>query len=127
MASTLEELMSSFNEKHTTALVLTDRLMQAENDFDEKWEAEEKRQQIYQLHSDREQFDKFSPSRKWYDAKIAKLTREKEKLEETLKSKIYALPDYEELNEVILEALNLKEELKGRFYVNVQMCMYWPY
>lgn len=126
MASTLEQLMTRFNEKHADALVLTDRIMQAANDFDEKWEAEEIRREIFELHSEREQLDKFSLSRESYDVEIAKLTREKKKLEETLKDKIHALPESKKLDKVILEALNLKEELKGRFYVHVDMCIKWP-
>lgn len=127
MESTLDELNNLFREKHGTALVLMDCIMEAENNFEEKWEAEEIRLEIQQLHNDRDHFEKFSPSRGWYDMRIAKLTREKEKLEEALKKKVYALPDYTKLKAVRLEALELKEELKERFRVHASMCMYWPY
>lgn len=127
MASTLDELKDRFNEKYGTALALVDSLMAAENNFDEKWTAEDIRREIFELYTDMEKLENFSSSREWYQKRIDKLIRKKDKLENKLRNKVYALPDYAEFIAVRNDALTIKEELKQRFQVDVSLCMYWPY
>lgn len=127
MASMFDELKDRFNEKYATALALVDSIMAKEDDFNEKWEIEDIRWQIYNLRVDLENTEPFSASRRWYEVKIDKLTRKKERRENKLKSKVYALPEYAELTAVRSELLTLKSELKERFQVNMSMCMYLPY